>query len=373
MDDCYDDVRAGLILCVGVGALAATTLITQATHGDGWFALDVVAAAVSVLLLPLLVRFPIAGGLLLGCLAALSPAATPAATAFAFTVAQRRRLSDAVAVGLAGLAGHAVQGQWRPIEGIAYGWWLTLAALAYATLLGWGRLLQARRALLDSLRDRALRAEQDAARRVAEARVGERNQIAREMHDVLAHRLSLVATYAGALEYRPDSSPAQLAEAAGVVRAGVHEAMIELREIVSVLRDGELEDRRPQPLLADIPRLVEESRVAGQCVDLDDRGGAGVTGVSTTVARTAFRVVQEGLTNARKHAAGQPVRVLIDGSNEDTLTVELRNALGPQGFSPLPGGGAGLVGLSERVRLAGGTLDHDSAGGEFRLCARLPT
>ena len=116
--------------------------------------------------------------------------------------------------------------------------------MAYAALLGFGALTQARAALLISLRDRARRAEAEQDRRVAEARVAERARIAREMHDVLAHRLSLVATYAGALEYRPDASREQLAAAAGIVRDGVHQALDELREVVTVLRGMTTTGRR---------------------------------------------------------------------------------------------------------------------------------
>ena len=111
------------------------------------------------------------------------------------------------------------------------------------------------------------RAEAEQGRRVAEARTLERTKMAREMHDVLAHRLSLLATYAGALEYRPDSSPEKLAQAAGVIRTGVHQALDELREVISVLRDTEIEEGpggRPQPTFADIEGLVAESRAAGR-------------------------------------------------------------------------------------------------------------
>jgi signal transduction histidine kinase len=133
---------------------------------------------------------------------------------------------------------------------------------------------------------------------------------------VLAHRLSLLATYAGALEYRPDSSPEQLARAAGVVRTGVHEALDELREVITLLRDDDAAarqaDDRPQPVLADLPRLVEESRGAGTDVVLHDDVD-NPEALPAAVARTAYRVVQEGLTNARKHAAGQPVQVTLRG------------------------------------------------------------
>ena len=128
--------------------------------------------------------------------------------------------------------------------------------VAEAALVGWGELSRARQALLESLREQARRAEAEQASRVAEARAAERASIAREMHDVLAHRLSLLATYAGALEYRPDAPPEQLARAAGVVRAGVHQALDELREVIGVLRDDDDAPAatRPQPSLSDLRR-----------------------------------------------------------------------------------------------------------------------
>src|SRR5262249_31767923 len=161
----------------------------------------------------------------LDVLAALSPAATPAATAGTMMTAQRRDFRTAVCVGLVGFAAHAVQGAWRPINGLSYLWWLVLVVVAHAALVGWGALSQARAGLIASLCERAERAEAEQGRRVAEARALERIRIAGEMHDVLAHRLSLLATYAGALEYRPDSPPEQLSRAAGVIRTGVHEAL----------------------------------------------------------------------------------------------------------------------------------------------------
>jgi len=246
---------------------------------------------------------------------------------------------------------------------------------AGAALVGWGQGDRARHALLASLRERARRAEAEQARHVAEARAAERARLAREMHDVLAHRLSLLATYAGALEYRPDASPERLARAAGVIREGVHQALDELREVIGVLRDDDLADgTHPQPGLASLGPLVAETRDAGTPVDLvntisqpDDLPGS--------VGRTAYRVVQEGLTNARKHAPGRPVRVLLDGRPGGQLLVELANPVGPvvPVGPPINGSGAGLIGLTERVRLTGGELDHAvGADGEFRLRARLP-
>jgi signal transduction histidine kinase len=316
-------------------------------------------------------------------LAALSPAATPASTYATLHVSLRRRFPVAAAVAGAGVVGLLTQGLWRPISSLSSLWWVVLVLVAEAALVGWGELSRARQALLNSLREQACRAESEQASRVAEARAAERASIAREMHDVLAHRLSLLATYAGALEYRPDAPPEQLARAAGVVRAGVHQALDELREVIGVLRDDDLAAvARPQPGLSDLVGLAAETRDAGTPVDLADRMSRPGE-LPDSLGRNAYRIVQEGLTNARKHAPGRPVRLLLDGRPGDRLLVELTNPVGPA--SPVgpagaddrslngSGTGTGLIGLIERVRLTGGEIDHGiGPDGEFRLRARLP-
>ena len=374
-----------------MGALTAATLWGQAS-GDissALLTLDIASGVASLALLPVLLRWPVPGALALAVLAALSPAATPAATYGTLHVALRRPFALAAAVGGAGVIAHLIRGIWRPIESLPYLWWVVLVIVAEAALVGWGQLSRARQALLNSLRERASRAEAEQARHVAEARAAERASIAREMHDVLAHRLSLLATYAGALEYRPDAPPEQLARAAGVVRASTHQALDELREVISVLRDDDgTAGIRPQPGLSDLGALVEETRQAGTPVDLADRISR-KPDLMGALGRTAYRIVQEGLTNARKHAPGQPVRLLLDGRPGDRLVVELTNPVGaaatrdetaptapvtPVG-PPLNGSGTGtgLIGLAERARLAGGELDHGiSADGQFRLRAQLP-
>jgi signal transduction histidine kinase len=364
-----------------MGSLTAVTIWGQfdAHTTTSLLILDIAVGVAACALVPVLLRWPVPGALALAVLAALSPAATPAATMGTLYVAQRRRFAIAAAVGAAGVVTNAVRGLWRPINGLPFIWWLVLVIVAEAALVGWGQLTQARHALVASLRERARRAEAEQGRRVAEARAFERTRIAREMHDVLAHRLSLLATYAGAIEYRPDAPPEQLARAAGVVRAGAHQALEELREVITVLRDdadpGDGDHgQRPQPGLADLARLVEESRAAGTCVRLED--GISEPGTLPAAAgRTAYRVVQEGLTNARKHAPGQPVQVVLDGHPGGHLLMEITNPLCDSRSAPsaITGSGAGLIGLTERVRLAGGGLDQEiTANGEFRLCARLP-
>ncbi|MFG1974893.1 sensor histidine kinase [Nonomuraea fuscirosea] len=361
---------AGVIL--GIGALTAVSLWGQA--GRTSWGLDVAVAVVSLAAAVAQLWWPVHGTLVATVLATLSPVATPAATMGALQVSLRRRFPVAAAVTAAGMAAHLVQGWWRPNSGISLSWWLLLICAAYGALLGWGSLARSRRALLISLSERARRAEAEQGRRVAEARMAERRRLAREMHDVLAHRLSLVATHAGALEYRPDSSPDRLAAAAGVVRAGVHQALEELRQVIGLLReqDDESDELAPRPGLADLPDLIADARRAGQPVRLDERA-ADAAALPPALSMTAYRVVQEGLTNARKHAPGHQVEVTLSGGPGDTLLIDVRNPAPPADAAPVvPGSGLGLVGLTERVRLAGGQLDHHHTGGEFRLLARLP-
>ena len=367
----------GLPVSVAVtSAMAALSALTlwglYGSHGAVSLGLDVAVAVAAVALVPLTLHRPLLGGLLLGVLAAVSPTATPPATFAALYASRQRRFAVGVAVAVTGVAAHAVRGWWRPPDGLSYGWWLLLMTAAYAALVGWGALARERAALLVSLRERARRAEAEQGRRVAEARVAERARIAREMHDVLAHRLSLVATYAGALEYRPDSSPEQLSRAAGVVRAGVHQALDELREVITLFGDEDVAAAGSGGL-AD---LVEESREAGTPVRLDDRLASSpalpaLPALPAATGRTVYRVVQESLTNARRHATGQPVTVVLDGRPGEGLVVDVRNPLPTKPFTS--SGGTGLVGLTERVQLAGGRLDHGSTGtGEFRVHAWLP-
>jgi signal transduction histidine kinase len=336
---------------------------------------DIVAGLLSIVLLFAVRHSPVRIALVLSALLTVSAAATPAAGTATLWVAQRRRLPVAIGVGLAGVAGHLIRAAWRPTPDRSIVLWTVVIAASYAALVGWGAQHQARRALVDSLEDRARRAEEDQAHRVTEARRAERTKIAREMHDVLAHRLSLLAAYAGALEFRPDAPPDELARAAGVIRDGAHQALEELREVIGVLRDdpAEPESDRPQPTLSDLPRLLDEARAAGTPVRLDDRRTDAGT-VPDVLGRTVYRVVQEGLTNVRKHAPGQEATVLLGGRRGRNLLVVVINQTGPATADParIPGSGSGLVGLRERVQLAGGRLDAKSGHGRFRLWAVLP-
>jgi signal transduction histidine kinase len=207
----------------------------------------------------------------------------------------------------------------------------TLALAAAAT--GWGMFVRARRQLLSTLRDRAERAEADQLVRAERARLAERTRIAREMHDVLAHRISLVALHAGALEVALDLPPAQVREAVALLRSTAHQALEELRDVIGVLREVPGQERPstvPQPTLADIPRLVDETRRSGAKIDFEMQvdGAAGAPG---HLGRDAYRIVQEALTNISKHARGTLARVRVVGAPSCGLHVSVRNppAVGP--------------------------------------------
>jgi signal transduction histidine kinase len=245
------------------------------------------------------------------------------------------------------------------------------SVFAIGFTVGWGLFVRVRRDLVDSLHERNARLEEEGRLRADQARAAERERIAREMHDVLAHRISLLSLHAGALEYRPDAPPGEIAATAGVVREAAAAALEELRDVIGVLREGtEGESRPPQPTLADLPALIEESRAAGVRIeaelDLPEAGGP--------IGRTAYRVVQEGLTNSRKHAPGVLVKVTVTTSAE-TLKIEIRNpaSVSPPPAPALPGAGSGLIGLGERVELANGELRHEwDDAGDFVLVATLP-
>jgi signal transduction histidine kinase len=224
--------------------------------------------------------------------------------------------------------------------------------------------------------ERQRRAEAEEQLRVEQIRHAERERIAREMHDVLAHRISLLSLHAGALEFHPHASPEEVARAAGVIRASAHQALEDLRAVIGLLRDGTVGDapEPPQPTLAALPDLLDESRAAGMRLNADLRV-ADPTAVPEVVGRHALRIVQEALTNARKHAGSAPVDLRIDGGPGQGLTIEVRNpvAVLAAGAAEIPGSGTGLVGLAERAALSGGRLEHGlDERGNFRLRAWLP-
>ncbi|RSN16268.1 sensor histidine kinase [Nonomuraea sp. WAC 01424] len=284
-----------------------------------------------------------------------------------FTVAVHRPFKVSGPVALLGLGTLAPYVLLRPQEDLEPQWGAAFGVTIVVAVYGWGIVIRARRQLVWSLRQRAETAAEDAKRL-------ERERIAREMHDVLAHRISMLSLHAGALEFRPDAPAAEVARAAGAIRSNAHLALQDLREVIGVLRHtppgaGDPVPDRPQPTLADLPTLVEECRQAGMDVRLDLSAG---DGAPAALGRNVYRIVQEALTNARKHADGAPVSVTVAGERGEGVSAEVRNPVWTRHAPRMPGAGAGLIGLTERAGLAGGRLEHGVRGGEFRVSAWLP-
>ncbi|MDI6105148.1 histidine kinase [Actinoplanes sp. NEAU-A12] len=249
---------------------------------------------------------------------------------------------------------------------------LNIALLAIIVALG--VTVRYRRGRIAALHDLAILAETEAEAQAEQLRALERERIAREMHDVLAHRISLLSLHAGALEIRPDLST-DVTEAVGTIRASAHQALDDLREVLGVLRGGDSAGLRPQPGLGDLDELVAESRSTGTPVTFERL--LPETAAPASVGRTAYRIVQEGLTNARKHAPGAMVRIRVERTDAGELHVWVCNRLVRGPGTSIPGSHAGLVGIAERVNLAGGHLDHGARRGpggeiEFHLNAWLP-
>lgn len=261
---------------------------------------------------------------------------------------------------------------------------MLLLVLMFLTPLAWGIAIRSRRQLVVGLHRDAERERREHAFRLGAARHDERERIAREMHDTLAHRISLLSVHAGALAYRtrqaetgdaPPLATAEVGEAVTVILDNAKQALDELGEVLTVLRSGDPDaDVAPQPRLAGVVRLVEEAVAAGQRVRFEPGTVVDVAdSVRPQAQRTAYRVVQEGLTNARKHAPGTDVEVRLAGEPGGELEVTVANPLPAwAGSAELPGAEVGLTGLAERIAVDGGTLEHGARNGRFRLHARLP-
>ncbi|GAB2623325.1 sensor histidine kinase [Pseudactinotalea suaedae] len=354
---------------VPLGLLSAVVVWSTWKAGNAHLVLDITVGILATAAAPLLwTRYQVPTAIALAALAALSPAATPAATAMAVVAGRLRSLRIAIPVAAAGVLGHAVQGLWRPVPH-PFGWWLLGVAAVYGALAGWGAWARTRTELLRSLHDRALRAEQEQTTRMQHAKADERARIAREMHDSLAHHLTLIAATSGALEYRHDVEPDAARAAAGRVRAAAGDALVELRAILRVLRT-EGDELRPAPGMAELPALVEQARTDGTDVTWQRTGAADPP---AAVGLATYRVLQEALTNARRHAPGASVDVTL---TSEPGRVELRVVNGPVPAPVLPsetGSGTGLVGLSERAELLGGTLVAEpQPDGGFAVVASLP-
>ncbi|MEU5901601.1 MULTISPECIES: histidine kinase [Streptomyces] len=358
---------------VFIGMLGADAVGDNPHVSPGWAEFDQVLGALACAAVWLRRRWPVALALVMVPVAVASDTAGGAAAVALFTLAVHRPFRYVAWIGGVSVAVVPLTFWLRPDAAMPYGVAIAFGVLLTIAVIGWGMFVRSRRELLLSLRDRAVRAENEAALRAEQAQRLAREDIAREMHDVLAHRLTLLSVHAGALEFRPDAPREEIVRAAGVIRESSHEALQDLRQVIGVLRGGESDaSGRPQPTLAALDTLIAESRDADMKVVLHNRV-ADPESVPTALGRTAYRIAQEGLTNARKHAPGAEVTVTVTGAPGEGLTLSVRNPAPPGPVPAVPGSGQGLIGLAERASLAGGRLGHEAgADGGFHLEAWLP-
>ena len=337
--------------------------------------LDFLLGLAALGLLPLaLRRAPVGAGLAIIAVSGLSSLAFPAACLCIIRIAALRRpryVAATAAVFTAGMAAGTAVNPGDPIDGEI--WWVLVAAvvpLVVLVLVGLNR--GARQQLIVSLHHEAdsARREQDA--RADQARLAERTRIAREMHDTLAHRLSLISMHAGALEYRTDLDAETIRSTAGMLRETAHKAATELRTVLTVLREDEAE-AAPQPNIASIPALVDSARAAGTEITLSIEPALLATGEDApadATSRHLYRVAQEGITNAQKHAPGHPVTVSLTGAPGQGITVKVSNPIsGSPRRSP---DGLGLIGLAERARLSGGSFESGARQGVYMTKVEVP-
>lgn len=246
-------------------------------------------------------------------------------------------------------------------------------SLATFPVAAWalGALARTRTAYVDSLIQRNEQLRREAEQRAELGATQERARIAREMHDVVAHGLSVIVVQADGARYAAEQDPALAPKALETVAQTAREALTEMRQLLGLLRDGDTLTR-PQPRLGDIATLVEETRAGGMelAANLPEPGLA----VPEGVALTAYRVVQESLSNVRKHAGpGAAARVTVT-AEDGSLAIEVTdNGRGAAADATAQPGGLGLVGMRERISAHDGTLETGPAsGGGFRVYARLP-
>ncbi|MCF3179668.1 sensor histidine kinase [Streptomyces polychromogenes] len=267
--------------------------------------------------------------------------------------------------------------QWalmRPLLTVVFTTLLFLAATVMPGLAS--RYWHQRRTLLSALQERNDRLVRERTMVAGQARLRERQRIAQDMHDSLGHQLALISVHTGALEVDPSLTDRQR-EAVGVLRQASVAAMHELREVVGILRDG-VEAQAPaeeaQPAargVAGIAGIVEAARAAGTDVRLGTAGRP--RPLVAACDHAAYRIVQEALTNAYKHAPGAAITVELR-YEDDSLVVEIAN--GPaadRGSGEVVSGGQGLTGLRERARLVGGMVHAGATeDGGFRVAGVLP-
>ncbi|MFJ1793750.1 sensor histidine kinase [Kitasatospora griseola] len=257
---------------------------------------------------------------------------------------------------------------------------VVLAALMttpFVLCWAWGRLTRVRRAYLVELEDRAARLERERDAQAQVAVAAERARIARELHDVVAHNVSVMIVQADGAAYVMDTSPQQTKEALGTIASTGRQALAEMRRLLGVLRTADTTGEYvPQPGVEELPELLEQVRTAGLPVEFAATGE--VRELPRGLELTVYRIVQEALTNVRKHGGpGASAKVAVDFRDGDLEVLVEDDGRGSTREQLTAGGtdglGHGLIGMRERVGMVSGSLDvGPRPGGGFRIRAVLP-
>jgi signal transduction histidine kinase len=234
-----------------------------------------------------------------------------------------------------------------------------------------GRFVRYQREQSRRLQELTGQLERERELNVARAVANERARIARELHDVVAHTISVVAIQADAAEAALDADPARARGPLQTIRRSAAEALTEMRRLLAVLRaDEPAGELAPAPGLDRLPALVDRARAAGVDVALEVTGAT--RPVPASLDLSAYRIVQEALTNVGKHATGAPASIALDWGH-DALAIEIRNPGANLERADTNGSGHGLIGMRERVRMLGGHFNAGpAAGGGFVVSAVLP-
>lgn len=369
-------IDAGVIAVVGAIAIAGAA--ARAQPSDRPYAIALAVASVAALLLRRrapAVALAVSSGFVLVLFALDRSAATlavvaPAAALYSLALVRGRA--------------HIIIGTFLAAAGVViadvflaggHPHTLTLQTISHAALVAVpvlaGEALRNHRTNVRLLLERAELAErtreEEAQRRVEQ----ERLRIARELHDVVAHTLTTINVQAGVAKHLLEREPRHAEGALGTIESASHDALQELRAILGVLRDNSdgQAPLAPAPNLDALPALIEQARATGSKLDLEVDGERPES-LPEALELAAYRIIQESLTNWRRHAPGSPARVALDyASNRLAITVENPTI---NGHARAPVDGAGVVGMRERAATVGGTLRVTRIGGRFRVDAELP-
>jgi signal transduction histidine kinase len=384
-----DIVVAFLVYAASAGEILAGG--PTAPSGPGWIAARALAVGVACASLPFRRRFPIAVlGIVTAAVAFVNGAAgppdfqgggggllvlaVPLAVYPVVLTSSRRRAVLEVGAAVVAIEIGALLAPGGP------DWGAMLPGLALATV-GWlaAENARTRRAYIDGVVERAAEREREREERARRASTDERLRIARELHDVVAHAMSIIAVRSGVARMALQTRPQEASEALGIIEDTSHQALQELRSIVGVLRsaetDGTPAQREPAPGLADLEQLVAQIGEAGVPVHLRVEGQP--RRLPPGVDLSAYRITQEALTNIVRHAAPATAQLtLCYLPAEITIEVTDNGRSSPEastGGQSTNGSGHGLIGMRERVALYGGNLQAEPTPTGFHVLARIPT